>query len=117
MTRFRLSGPAQKDVANILAASLERWGQSGRSRYASLLAAAIRAVGGEVGARLSIGRSELLPDLRSFHIRHARKGRGVRTPVHVIYYRSVKPDLIEIVRVLHERMDPNQHCQPDASGR
>jgi plasmid stabilization system protein ParE len=26
--------------------------------------------------------------------------------VHVLYYRPVEPELIEIVRVLHERMEP-----------
>jgi plasmid stabilization system protein ParE len=27
----------------------------------------------------------------------------------VLYYRVVTPDLIEIVRVLHERMEPSRH--------
>jgi toxin ParE1/3/4 len=33
----------------------------------------------------------------------------VRRPAHVLYYRALTPDLIEIVRVLHERMDPSRH--------
>jgi toxin ParE1/3/4 len=33
----------------------------------------------------------------------------VRGPVHVLYYRVVRPDLVEIVRVLHERMEPSRH--------
>jgi antitoxin ParD1/3/4 len=33
MARFRLAGPAQADLANILAASAERWGTEGRRRY------------------------------------------------------------------------------------
>jgi toxin ParE1/3/4 len=57
-------------------------------------------------------REELRPGIRSFHLRHARStdqaGR-VRRPVHVLYYRAVTPDLIEIVRVLHERMEPSRH--------
>jgi toxin ParE1/3/4 len=57
-------------------------------------------------------REELRPGVRSFHLRHARgvdpAGR-VRRPVHVLYYRAVAPGLIEIVRVLHERMEPS--CQ------
>jgi plasmid stabilization system protein ParE len=29
----------------------------------------------------------------------------VRRPVHVLYYRAVVPGLIEIARVMHERME------------
>ena len=33
----------------------------------------------------------------------------VRRPVHVLYYRVAKKGVIEIVRVLHERMEPSRH--------
>jgi len=33
----------------------------------------------------------------------------VGDPVHVIFYRALSPGLIEIVRVLHERMEPGRH--------
>lgn len=36
-------------------------------------------------------------------------GAEVKRPVHVLYYRIVAPGLIEIVRVLHERMEPSRH--------
>ena len=52
-------------------------------------------------------RAELLRGLRSLHIRQVRRGGPgpmVGRPVHVIYYR-----VIEIVRVLHERMEPCRH--------
>jgi toxin ParE1/3/4 len=32
----------------------------------------------------------------------------VRRPVHVIYYREIAPGLVEIVRILHERMEPGR---------
>jgi toxin ParE1/3/4 len=38
----------------------------------------------------------------------------VAHPVHVLYYRMLASDLIEIVRVLHERMDPNRHLSTAA---
>jgi toxin ParE1/3/4 len=34
---------------------------------------------------------------------------NVRKPVHVLYYRVAADGVIEIVRVLHERMDPGRH--------
>jgi plasmid stabilization system protein ParE len=29
--------------------------------------------------------------------------------VHIVFYRAAEPGIIEIVRVLHERMDPWRH--------
>jgi len=59
-------------------------------------------------------RAELLPGVRSFHIRYARSEAleyKVKNPVHVLYYRVVRPGLIEIVGVLHERMEPSRHLR------
>jgi toxin ParE1/3/4 len=33
----------------------------------------------------------------------------VKQPVHVMSYRAVRPGVIEIVRILHERMEPSRH--------
>lgn len=63
---------------------------------------------------LTRDRRELLPDLRSLHIRHARAGLPhprIGQPAHVLYYCSVSSDLIEIVRILHERMEPAHHLR------
>jgi toxin ParE1/3/4 len=112
MTLLRLSAPAQADLAHILATSLERWGAEGRDRYARLVSAGLRTVAAEPDGAATRAREELLPGIRSFHLRHIRGAHGVRNPVHVIYYREIHEDLIEIVRVLHERMDPGPHFDP-----
>ena len=39
----------------------------------------------------------------------------VRRPVHVLYYRVAQKGVIEIVRVLHEKMDPNRHLDAPPS--
>ena len=55
---------------------------------------------------------ELRRGVRSFHVRHALtedSATRVRRPVDVVYYRVVEPGLIEIIRVLHERMEPSRH--------
>jgi toxin ParE1/3/4 len=109
MAGVRLSGPAEADLDNILATSLERWGAGGRTRYAALFAVAIRAIAARPTGPTTRVRDELLPGIRSFHVRNARGDHGVKAPVHLIYYRRVRSDLIEIVRVLHERMDPGRH--------
>jgi toxin ParE1/3/4 len=109
MARFRLSGPAQADVASIQATSLQRWGPDGRARYAALLFAALRTIAKDPKPPTSRDRAELVPGVRSLHLRHVRQKRGVKTPVHVVYYREIRAGLIEIVRVLHERMEPSRH--------
>ena len=111
MARFRLARPAQIDLANILATSAERWGTEGRQRYAAVLAAAMRQVADEPEGPLTKKRPELRSGIRSFHVRYTRRsaeGARVRRPVHVLYYRVAKEGVIEIVRVLHERMEPSR---------
>jgi toxin ParE1/3/4 len=112
MSSFRLSRLAEADLTAILVASRRQWGSAGERRYAALIAAAMRKVAAEPEGPATRHREELRPGIRSFHLRHARsadpKGR-VRRPVHVLYYRPGAPGVIEIVRVLHERMEPRRH--------
>lgn len=112
MARVRLSGPAQADVAHILTTSYARWGPDAGRRYAALLAAAMRQIASEPEGPMTRAHTELFPDVRSLHLRHASVDdpeAKVGSPVHVVYYRTIRPELIEIVRVLHERMQPTRH--------
>ena len=111
MPRFRLSRPARTDILNILATSDERWGPQATRRYNAILNLALRKVAAEPRGLTTRDRSDLLPRLRSFHIRHMRGSPEARVarPVHVIYYREIGAGLIEIVGVLHERMEPSRH--------
>ena len=112
MARFRIARPAQIDLANILSTSAERWGTDGRQKYAAVLADALRQVAHEPEGPLTKKRTELRSGIRSFHVRYARRSADsakVRRPVHVLYYRVAQEGVIEIVRVLHERMDPSRH--------
>ena len=116
MARVRISGPARLDLASILAISSERWGEVGRARYTALISAAMRSIARNPEAAATRDRTELSEGLRSFHIRHARGARGVKEPVHVIFYRATQ-DLIQVVRVLHERMEPSLHLEPRGGKR
>ena len=115
MQRVRLSRPARTDIAAILADSDQRWGSEGKRRYAATLAAAIRQVAAQPDGPVTRDRSELVPGVRSFHLRHAHvpDPMKVRRPAHVLYYRALGPDVVEIVRVIHERMEPMRQLGPD----
>jgi toxin ParE1/3/4 len=118
MASFRLSRPAQMDVAQIFATSAKEWGDDAGRRYAATLACAMRQVAADPQGRVTRGREELLPGVRSLHLRHARvddPGSRVKRPVHVLYFRPVMPELIEIVRVLHERMEPARQIGEDCN--
>jgi toxin ParE1/3/4 len=112
VARYRLSEPARADIASILRTSETTHGAEARTRYRALLTAALRRIAADPTGRSTVDRSTLFPALRSFHIRHSRtesREPPVGHPVHVIFYRAVKPGIVEIVRVLHERMEPGRH--------
>lgn len=119
MARYRLTRSARRDIELILRTSEERHGRAARIRYAALLLAALRRVAEKPEGRSTSDRGELRPGIRSFHIRHSRgesREAAVANPVHVIFYRAVQPGLVEIVRVLHDRMEPSRHIGQDRQG-
>lgn len=112
MARYRLTKSAKADVRSILRTSEERHGRAARLRYAALLLAAMRRVAADPQGLSTLDRSDVRPDLRSFHIRHSRaesRETPVANPPHVVFYRVIEPGLVEIVRVLHERMELRRH--------
>jgi toxin ParE1/3/4 len=118
MARYRLSRLAQNDLLRILSTSEERWGPDARHRYAVTIAAAMRKVADDPKGSTTKARPELLTGIRSIHVRHVRVHdveEKVRHPVHVLYYRVIAPDLVEIVRVLHERMEPRRHLGDEST--
>lgn len=110
--RYRLSASAKADITTLLNESAFRHGRDARERYAALILAALRRVAKAPEGRSTAARPDLRPGIRSFHIRHCRnecQKAPVGNPVHMIYYRAIEPGLVEIVRVLHDRMEPSRH--------
>jgi toxin ParE1/3/4 len=116
VARLRISGPARADLAAILSTSLERWGEMGRARYAALLVATMRAIARDPEGPTTRDRRALGPQLRSLHVRHARGRQAPHQPVHVIFFRATE-SIVEIVRVLHERMEPGRHLPAERAPR
>jgi toxin ParE1/3/4 len=119
MARYRLSDPAKADVAAILRRSEELHGKEARVRYRACLTAAMRRVAADPAGRSSVDRADLMPGIRSFHARHSRNESRevtVANPVHVVFYRVLQPGTVEIVRVLHDRMEPSRHFDEAQQG-
>ena len=104
MAHFRLTGPARVDLATILDTSQDRWGKAASIRYEALLETAMQSIKVDPEGPLTRSRIEIGPGVRSFHIRHARRTHGVKEPVYVVYFRINRSGMIEILRILHERM-------------
>lgn len=112
MARYRLSDPAKADIASVLRSSETMHGSEARIRYRALLTAALRRIASDPMGLATLDRGEIFAGLRSLHIRHCRAESHeapVGDPVHVIFYRAGAPGLVEIVRVLHDRMEPGRH--------
>jgi toxin ParE1/3/4 len=107
MARYRLSGPAKADIAAILRRSEELYGKEGPHPLSRVphRGDAARCSRSErtFNSRSCRSRS----GVRSFHIRHSRNESRealVANPAHVLVYRVMGRGIVEIVRVLHDRM-------------
>ena len=90
MARFRVSRRAQLDLLEIAAFTLEKWGADQMERYLRELDERFGFIADNRGIGKSIDR--IAPGFRQFP-------QGS----HVIFYRMVADDDVEIVRVLHKR--------------
>jgi toxin ParE1/3/4 len=90
-----LSVAAQADLSDILLYTEQQWGPAQRKRYGSTLQRAITTLASypEVGTSWP----RLFPDCRMRQVGH-----------HILFYR-VSGEIVEVVRILHERSDPTRH--------
>ncbi len=106
--RIRLSGAAERDYREILETTLERFGERQLETYRVTLIEALAALEAGPDISGSKAREEILPDLRTLHV--ARKGRRGS---HLILYRAAPGNIVEVSRILHERMDLARHLPPE----
>ncbi|NUQ61455.1 MAG: type II toxin-antitoxin system RelE/ParE family toxin [Pirellulales bacterium] len=121
MARYVISPAAERDMESILAWSEGRFGVQGRLRYEALLVQGILDVADDPQRPGSHTRSEIAASARTYHLSHSRMRVAadvghVRRPRHFLLYRTREDGLVEIGRVLHERMDLPQQV-PDVYRR
>lgn len=106
MPYVRIRPAARRDLLAIGRYTARTWGTAQRTRYLRELEARLEALAAEPA--LGVPRDDLRPGYRC-----GRQGR------HLIFYRPFD-DGIEVVRILHERMDVHRHLPalaPVARGR
>ena len=109
MAHYRLSAPARQDLLDILERTEAVFGTAARERYEALLFTALADIAADPVRPGSRPRPELGERIRTYALRHSRERARlpsgvVRTPRHVVLYRSSAPDVIGIGRILHDSM-------------
>jgi toxin ParE1/3/4 len=117
MPRYLIAPAAVHDIESILIWTGEQFGERARIRYEALLVRAIIDVADAPDRIGSSSRPEIAPFVWSYHLYYSRRrvtdkvGR-VKQPRHFLMYRARTDGTIEILRVLHDRMDLARHL-PD----
>lgn len=92
MSAFVLTNAAKADLKEIGCYTQDTWGVAQRNRYLAMLDESFHKLSGNP----LMGRdcSDIRPGYRKHHV-----GK------HLVFYRELETSQIEIVRILHERMD------------
>lgn len=92
MAKLKFTNNAVKDLSDIWIYTVETWTENQADKYYKLIISACSTI----AKKPQIGKfyPEIYPDLQ-----------GRLTSKHIIFYRVLKDQSIEITRILHERMD------------
>ena len=95
MAGYALSPAAQTDLEEIWDYTVSRWGEAQAARYTRDIQATCEALSG--GSLVGLSAE----DIRAGY-------RKIAVGSHVLYYRE-REGTLEIVRILHRRMDVTRH--------
>jgi toxin ParE1/3/4 len=98
--KIRLGDEAERDFAEIPKYTHDTFGAQQVAVYRTTLIDALAELASGPDALGSVKRDEILLNLRTVHV--ARRGRRGR---HFIIYRATTDSVIEVIRILHDRMD------------
>jgi toxin ParE1/3/4 len=104
VAEWRLSRPAETQLAQILANSLQGWGRVGRDRYAALVIAAMQDVADDP---LRNGSKQIEGALRIYHIRYSRRrmpdaSDRVRRPRHILVDETATDGVTDILGLFYD---------------
>jgi len=92
MNQYRISKQAIEDLNNIWIYTLQKWSKEQADRYYDLLIEEIEFVGTNFMAGKSAGQTR-------------KNYRVIKMKSHLIFYRKIDNGIVEIVRILHQRID------------
>ena len=92
MANYFLTNKAVEDLTKIWDYTYEVWSESQADKYYSLLIDTCQVI----ARSTNIGKN---------YDEIAKEIKGFKVGKHIIFYRKTKSEEIEIVRILHEKMD------------
>ncbi len=92
MTQFKLTNKAVEDLSKIWDYTFEVWSERQADKYYESLISNCKEIAEN-------------PDLGKIYKGIAQGLFGLKTNRHIIFYRTLNDDYVEITRFLHERMD------------
>lgn len=95
---YRISEKAIQDLNTIWVYTLHKWSKEQADRYYQLILNEIEFIAHHPMAGKSIDSIR-------------KNYRVVSVKSHLIFYRSVENNAVEIVRILHQRMDVKKHLK------
>ena len=92
MSEYKLTNKAVQDLSQIWEYTFEIWSENQANKYYEILISNCQ----EIANNPDVGKNydEITPGLL-----------GLKTNRHIIFYRILDENYIEITRILHERMD------------
>lgn len=92
MAKYKLTNKAVEDLTNIWNYTLEKWSEKQADKYYNMLVDNFNEIARNPG--LGKNYSDIIDSILGFRV-----GR------HIIFYRQVRDNEIEVTRILHEQMD------------
>lgn len=92
-----IASAAKNDLKDIYQYGLRQWGKAQSDKHLATIKDLFWSLAEQ--PLMGIERPELLPNTRSLSIQS-----------HTLFYR-VTPNQVEIIRVLHDRQDPQRHLK------
>jgi toxin ParE1/3/4 len=92
MAEFKLTNKAVEDLSKIWDYTFEAWSENQADKYYEMLISSCQEIADN-------------PQLGKNYDGIAESLLGIKTNRHIIFYRTLNVNYIEITRILHERMD------------
>ncbi len=92
MAKFKLTNKAVDDLAQIWNYTIYKWSENQADKYYQLLIDNFNEIANN-------------PDLGKSYSGVIENLLGFKVGRHIIFYRKIKDDEIEIARIIHEQMD------------
>lgn len=92
MAKYKLTNKAVEDLNQIWKYTTYKWSEQQADKYYNLLLKSCQSIADN-------------PNLGKNYEGIKRELLGLKTNKHIIFYRKMPDDFVEITRILHERMD------------